>query len=290
MQVIIDPHAGPCPGVNRALGLVEDHLKTPETLHALGAVIHNDQEMQRLQGKGLMVLEQSFIENCDTADQLAGQRVFIRSHGISPQLESKLVNSRARLVDATCGKVKRLHKLVASYYHQGYRIIIAGKKGHPEVSGIAGYCNNEAVIVADIDELPAIKPDDKVLLVSQTTLAREKFIEISKTLQTLHTDTVVSDTTCSYINKRHEQMQKFAASVSVVLLVGGKSSSNTAVLFEICKNANPRSYHIEAPDEINIEWFKPDDKVGITGSASTPVWQLEQVAQFTSSPQGAFNK
>ncbi len=284
MQAIIDPHAGPCPGVTRALGLVEAQLQKPETLHALGAVIHNDKEMRRLQDKGLKVLDQPFIENSSNLEELSKQRVFIRSHGISPQLERKLADSRVCLVDATCGKVKRVQQLAEHYFRQGYRIIIAGKKGHPEVNGIAGYCNNEAVIVANKAELPTIKQGEKLALIAQTTIAREQFIEISAALQALYKDVVVIDTTCSYINKRHQQIQEFAASVNVVLLVGGKSSSNTAVLFKICKKANPRSYHIEAPEDINMDWFDPEDIAGITGSASTPLWQLQQILQFLQVP------
>ncbi|MBN2412068.1 4-hydroxy-3-methylbut-2-enyl diphosphate reductase [candidate division KSB1 bacterium] len=283
MKIVIDENAGPCPGVKRAIRLAEKNLMRSSPLYALGPIIHNKPELERLSKKGLDILDQAEIENGDNLEKIYHKNLFIRSHGISPQLERRLEENHAQLIDATCGKVKRVQKVIQNYYRKGYQIVIAGKKGHPEVVGLLGYCDNNGIVISDTAEMSRIDPLKKTLLVSQTTLSKTKFNEIREKLLTLIENPVINDTICKHINGRHEQLAQFANSVDVLLLIGGKESSNTGVLFDICKKENPDSYRIESPAEIEKKWFHTDDLVGITGSASTPLWQLEAVSTFLKS-------
>ncbi len=283
MKIVIDANAGPCPGVKRAIRLAEKYLTESAPLTALGPIIHNKPEFERLQKKGLDVLDQDEIEKSDNIEKIFHKNLFIRSHGISPQLEGRLEENQARLIDATCGKVKRVQKVIRNYYRKGYQIVIAGKKGHPEVVGLLGYCDNNGIVISDLSEMSRIASRKKTLLVSQTTLSKTRFNEIKERLLTLTENPVINDTTCEHINRRHEHLAQFANSVDVLLLIGGKESSNTGVLYDICKRENSKSYRIETPSEIEEKWFHADDLIGITGSASTPVWQLEAVSTFLKS-------
>jgi len=283
MRVVIDKHAGPCPGVKRAIRMAEENLTESNSLYALGPIIHNELELDRLRKKGLDVLDQAKIESDNNIEKIRDKKLFIRSHGISPQLQSQLTDNHAQLIDATCGKVKRVQNIIQKYYNNGYQVIIAGKKGHPEVVGLSGYCDNKGIVFSDVSEIDKIDQFKKTVLVSQTTLSRTKFYEIRDRLSSLIENLEIINTICRHINRRHEHMARFAGSVDVLLMIGGKKSSNTGVLFDICKTQNSSSYRIESQAEIDKKWFKTDDLVGITGSASTPVWQLEEVSTFLKS-------
>ncbi len=278
MKVIIDNHAGPCPGVTRALKTVEETLEQKNTLISLGPVIHNDRELIRLSDKGLIVEAQETVEAGNIPESFFNNTVFIRSHGVSPRVENLLRDAKVDLIDGTCGIVKRVHRVVQDHFKLNYQIVITGKDGHAEVKGIMGYCDDNGIVVGNIDDLDKVDPDKKTLLVSQTTFDPEKFLEIQDRLELLVKKIKVKDTTCKHIKRKNERLQSFAKSVDVCLMVGGKQSSNTGILFDLIKKNNPNSYRIEGPDDLENSWFKDSDTIGVTGSASTPVWQLEKVA------------
>jgi len=148
MQIVIDTDAGPCPGVRRAIRMVEENLKESNSLNALGPIIHNDMELDRLRNKGLNILDQAEVEKGNNIEKFGYKKLFIRTHGISSQLEHQLIENNAKLIDATCGKVKRVQNIIQDFYNNGYQIVIAGKKRHPEVAGLLGYCDNNGIVVS----------------------------------------------------------------------------------------------------------------------------------------------
>jgi len=290
MRIIIDRHAGVCTGVRKAIKIAEQYLEENQSLYALGALIHNQKEIERLKAKGLDTVPQESVENDAHPDYLRDRPILIRAHGISKNLREKLNAVHANIIDGTCVIVRRIQKTVEDYYRKGYQIIIVGKKGHPEILGLLGQCNNEGIVLQEQEDLSRIR-NVKSLLISQTTLSPDKFYYFRDQVQQRVDDVTVIDTICRQISNRHDRVREFARSVDVVLFVGGKNSSNTGVLHGISLKENPRSYRIESAKDIDPSWLRPEDTVGITGGASTPVWQLEQVRdELEKMPERAKNK
>jgi len=292
MQVIIDKNAGVCPGVDRAIHIIEDVLEENRTITALGPIIHNRYEIDRLSQLGMKTREQSILEKNGDFEPLRKEKLFIRTHGIPKRNYEKLKAEHLNVIDGTCPIVRRLQKRVERYYENGYQIVIVGKAKHPEVIGLLGYCDDTGIVILDEFDFDKIDFSKKSVLVSQTTISQQKFFEIKEKLSPLMNDLEIVDTTCKHINKRHDHLMEFSKNVDVVLVVGGKTSSNTGVLYGICSQANSRSYRIESAGEIRLNWFHEEDIVGITGGTSTPNWQLELVRDYLQkySPLRGFNK
>ncbi|MBN1479401.1 4-hydroxy-3-methylbut-2-enyl diphosphate reductase [candidate division KSB1 bacterium] len=282
MKVIIDTHAGPCSGVKRALRMIEDELKQNNNVATLGPVIHNQVEIDRLNELGVVTLDQESVSQ-NNFNVERGKRMIIRAHGIAKNLRNQLVNAGFELIDGTCPTVLKIQKDIERYYRDGYQILIVGNPNHPEVKGLNGQCDNQAAILQSEDDIDHIRFSDKALLISQTTVAFNKFLAIQKKILQIAPHVIVKDTICRQVNSRHENIRNFAADVDVVLLVGGKNSSNTRVLFEIAKQSNPHTFWIERQEDIDGGWFAGCHCIGITGSASTPVWQLEHIKTYVES-------
>jgi len=278
MKIIIDPNAGPCPGVKRAIRMAEEALQQAETLTAIGPLIHNKEEVARLREKGLHTADQDKVEKHDFSEINQGT-VFIRSHGISQALQKSIIKCNANVIDATCGIVKNIQNQIREKFDQGYQILIVGKPNHPETIGLNGYCDNNGIIIRNENDFDKIDLEQKAFLVSQTTIAQQKFLTLADKIKSMHPHVIVKDTTCRQVSKRHERIQAFAQSVDVLLLVGGKHSSNTSVLYDIAFAVNRHTYWIENSNDIQSDWFTPNITVGITGSASTPLWQLDKIKQ-----------
>lgn len=292
MQVIIDRNAGVCPGVDRAIHIIENVLQENRSLTALGPIIHNRYEIDRLQQLGMKTREQSILERNDGFEPLRKEKLFIRTHGVPKRYYEKFETEHLHVIDGTCPIVRRLQKRVERYYENGYQIIIVGKAKHPEVIGLLGHCDDRGIVILDESDFDKIDLNKKSVLISQTTISQQKFFDIKEKLSPLMNDLEIVDTTCKHINKRHDHLMEFSKNVDVVLVVGGKTSSNTGVLYGICSQANPRSYRIESAGEIRRNWFHEEDIVGITGGASTPHWQLELVREYLQkySPLRGYNK
>ena len=278
MIIEIDPHAGPCPGVKRALRMAEEQLHQGESLVAVGPIIHNRSEMDRLSGLGLTTVDQITVQQGQT-QVLQNRSVFIRSHGISKALFQTVEQESKRIVNGTCPVVQKIQQMIAEYHAEGYQIIIVGKPSHPEVLGLNGHCNNQAVLVQQETDIANVDTRKPSVLLSQTTIAQSTFFKMRDLLLQRMPNLIVKDTTCRQVNRRHENIRNFAKRVDVVLLVGGKQSSNTRVLYEKSRECNPNTHWIESAADLEPRWFSPDDHVGITGSASTPIWQLQQIQQ-----------
>ncbi len=279
MKIIIDPHAGPCGGVKRAIRMVERRLQDHNDIVSIGPLIHNNAEVERLRNKGLETVEQEQVEGGDVST-IKGKRVFIRSHGISEELMQALQDSAAEVFDGSCPKVIAIQKMIRREYDAGRQIVIIGKPGHPEVVGLNGHCDNKGVVIASEKDFDKIDFSRPIFLVSQTTISHRKFIDLMEKMLQITSDIVVKDTVCRQVMNKHEDLRNFAASVDVLLLVGGKQSSNTAVLFELAKSVNPSSYWIEAEKDIDLKWLGSAETVGVSGSASTPMWQMEKIRDY----------
>ncbi len=280
MTIILDHKAGPCPGVKRAIRMAEEELVTSGHLTAVGPLIHNQDEISRLSEKGLKTMDQDQLEQTDPPAGDQNDKLLIRSHGISRDFYDKLKNQNKTIIDGTCPKVAKIHKIIHEHYQNGYQIVIIGKPQHPEVKGLNGHCDNTAVVIQEAKDIEKIDFNKKTLLVAQTTFSHSKFYTLRDEIQKRHPHLIWKDTTCPQVRRRHQHMQEFAASVNVVVLVGGKQSSNTGVLYDISKMVNPRTHWIENQNDVQSQWFEKDDTVGITGSASTPKWQLQQIEHF----------
>jgi (E)-4-hydroxy-3-methyl-but-2-enyl pyrophosphate reductase len=286
LKTVIDSHAGPCPGVRRALRLLEQELRQHDGSVALGDVIHNPAEVARLEAAGLKTVGQEQVEQ-GNFDDVRGRRVFIRSHGVSEQLLRSLEQEKAVIIDATCSTVAKIQKKIRSYFEQGYQILIVGKAGHPEVKGLKGYCQDQAVIISSESDFNKIDGTAKSLLVAQTTVDPSLFKKIGDQLKERLTDLTILDTTCRQVSQRHQNIRNFASEVDVVLLVGGKNSSNTQVLLQAAREINQRTFWIESSADLKKEWFLDQDTIGITGSASTPMWQLYEIQHAVESIDSA---
>ncbi len=277
MKIVIDPQAGFCPGVRRAIAEVETRLQRGESLTVLGSLIHNQREIDRLAGLGLTTVSQDSAQHPQVLATLKGRELFIRTHGIGSALRDYLLESGFDIIDGTCPTVKRVQKLAAEHHRLGEQIIIIGKKDHPEVAGILGHCENMGIVVTGEEDLAAIDPGRETLVVAQTTIGAEEFNRLSGLIAGLLPRVTFMDTTCPFITRRYHQIAAFAVQVDLLIFIGGRESANSKVLFEICRQKNPRSYRIESPVELDPAWIRPEDMIGITGGASTPQWQFEEI-------------
>ena len=301
LTVDIDTNSGFCAGVIRAIGKAEEFLKEGERLYSLGAIVHNDAELSRLVGKGLVTIDKEDLEEMVAAD---GEVLLIRAHGEPPQTYATAESLGFKIIDCTCPVVLKLQQRIKDAYlrHQEEgkgQIIIFGKIGHAEVLGLIGQTDGTAVVVDNIAMLEnyvkegIIKLDVPTEVFSQTTKSPAEYSRLCTRLEEMMAGynelsverfkgrglLNVHNTICSQVATRHERLSKFALEHDIVIFVSGKASSNGKVLCDLCKSLNIRTYHIDSVSEIKREWFRADDKVGVCGATSTPKWLLEEVAQ-----------
>ncbi len=269
MDFYIAKTAGFCFGVKRAVeNLTEEAKKS--SISTLGPIIHNNFVVEDLKKRG--------VQSIDTLDELKpGNRLAIRTHGVGGDVIESIEKKGIEYIDLTCPFVKKIHNIVAEKYNEGYRIVIVGDKNHPEVIGINGRCGYSAVIADKSDDLTdKFSKDDKVCAVSQTTLDRNTFENVINFLKNTCQNLLVFDTICSATNERQQEAAKIAQNVDLMIVIGGKHSSNTNKLTSICRTFCSNTYQIENfedfPQDINIP-----KKIGITAGASTPSCIIKEV-------------
>ncbi len=284
MKVNIDKNSGFCWGVVRAIDLAEKELAESGKLYSLGDIIHNPQEIERLGEKGLRTVSHKDLENIKDA------KVLIRAHGEPPSTYDMAKKSGLEIIDATCPVVTKLQERIRKFYDDGYQVVIFGKKDHAEVIGLRGVCNDEAIVIKSVDEaLKYVDFSRKTVLFSQTTMDKPTFYAIKEalskkvenlvvgTMEEIASAFLAKDTICGQVSGRDKKLREFAAQSDVVVFVAGKTSSNGKVLYEICKEENPRSYFVENENGLRPEWFDGAETVGVTGATSTPQWLMEKV-------------
>ena len=283
MKVTVDQHSGFCWGVVRTVEIAEQELEKSGELHSLGPIIHNPEETARLREKGLDVIGLSDLE------KLGGKTVLIRAHGEPPSTYAKARALGVTLIDATCPVVTKVQERLRKFYDKGYQIVIFGKKDHAEVIGLVGHTNNEAIVIRSIEEAAQVDPSRKTVLFSQTTMDKATFYDIARVLKErirefeigTFEETAVEfhakDTICGQVSGRDKKLREYARANDVMLFVAGKESSNGKVLYEICRQENPRTHFVEKPADVRREWFEGADTVGVSGATSTPQWLMELV-------------
>jgi 4-hydroxy-3-methylbut-2-enyl diphosphate reductase len=278
MKILIDPHAGFCPGVKHVITLAERQLADDNILLSLGEIIHNPIENERLESKGLQIVNEKIFDNKTILTD--SKRLLLRAHGEPPSTFVKAKRKNIDLIDGTCPIVKRSQDAARSYLEKGFQVVIVGKANHPEVLGIVGHCKGRAIVVSEMKDLQKLDGKMKTFVLAQTTISNIYFHKLIKAMQNKGLDLTVQNTICRFVSNRIKKVKKFAQKCDLLILVGGKNSSNTKVLYETCHKVVSNLFWIEKPIEIQRNWIKKGNIIGITGSASTPLWLLEETKEY----------
>ena len=277
MKVTVAKSAGFCFGVKRAVDTVYQQLEKGERVFTLGPIIHNEQVVQELEERGV-----EMINSLEKLADIKGGTVVIRSHGVSEKVIRQLEKYDIKVVDATCPFVSKIHRIVQEKYKEGCQIIIIGNKTHPEVEGINGWCENSAVVLETIEEAESFRPypQKKLCIVSQTTFNYKKFKDMVDIFGKKSYDILVMNTICNATEERQTEAGTIARQSDAMLVIGGKHSSNTQKLYEICSKECPNTYFIQTLDDLNLEQFQSFRSVGITAGASTPNNIIKEVQSY----------
>ncbi|MBP7176122.1 MAG: bifunctional 4-hydroxy-3-methylbut-2-enyl diphosphate reductase/30S ribosomal protein S1 [Thermoclostridium sp.] len=273
-KIIVAKTAGFCFGVDNAVKMAMKTLHAhPNKTLTYGELIHNRQVSERLAADGVHA-----IQNIDQLEK--DEHVVIRAHGIGEAVYKELKEKQVHTHDATCLYVKRIHKLVAEKHREGCEIIIVGDKNHPEIIGINGWCDNQALIVSEPDEALALPQNDRsACIVAQTTMKPEKYEEIYKFIKKKFANAIKFDTICSATEKRQQEAREISQQADLMVVIGGKNSSNTQKLYEICLANCPLTYKIETMADIPPLAIKHNYTIGVTAGASTPDWVIKEVVE-----------
>ncbi|MBN2366708.1 MAG: 4-hydroxy-3-methylbut-2-enyl diphosphate reductase, partial [Calditrichaeota bacterium] len=210
----------------------------------------------------------------------SGEKILIRAHGEPPETYRILQEQNLSVIDGTCPIVRRSQLLARSYFEKGYLVILVGKKGHPEIIGINGYCENKTLVIETPEEVDTIPSGKKLFVMAQTTAHPETHTKIIEKIRKKGHAFESKNTICKYIINREAEFVEFIRECDIVLVVGGKNSSNTGVLYKNALREQKQTYRIEKPEELDFNWFKFQDTVGITGGTSTPPRLIEQVKKI----------
>lgn len=271
----IDPRSGFCNGVVRAVQQAENYLQYSNHLYSLGAIVHNSVELDRLKEKGLEIL------SIEDVKQLHDDVLLVRAHGEPPETYELAHRNNLQVIDCTCPVVLKLQERVRTTWERiretDGQIVIFGKKGHAEVNGLVGQTGGKAIVISSIEEAANLDFTRPVALFSQTTKDPDEFQRIADFIRARRSDAEVYDTICRQVAQRHKSLVEFARKHNVILFVSGHESSNGKVLFDLCHGVNARTWWLENASQIDMDWFRDGDSVGICGATSTPKWQLEEI-------------
>ncbi|MCX6251171.1 MAG: 4-hydroxy-3-methylbut-2-enyl diphosphate reductase [Bacteroidetes bacterium] len=285
MKVSIDQHSGFCFGVVYAIEVAERELERGEKLYCLGDIVHNNMEVNRLKGLGLVIIEHEDLAH------LHDCKVLIRAHGEPPETYETALRNNIELIDASCPIVLNLQNDIRHGYREmeekGGQIVIYGKEGHAEVNGLKGQTNDQAIIINHEDDLEKIDFTRPIRVYSQTTMSLDGFhriIELIKGKMILASsgasiDFIWNDSICRQVANRSGLLRDFASRYDVIIFVSGKKSSNGMFLFEVCRSVNPRTYLVSDKDELMGNWFEGATDAGVCGATSTPMWLMEKVGE-----------
>lgn len=277
MEITVAKTAGFCFGVKRAVEKVYDQIATgKKPIYTYGPIIHNEEVVQDLEEKGVQV-----INSKEELEALKEGVVVIRSHGVGREIYELLERQGLELVDATCPFVKKIHKIVREQCEAGRRVIIVGNEHHPEVEGIKGWGNEYTLAVESLEEFEnlALRPDEKLCIVAQTTFNYNKFQELVEIIKKKGYDISVLDTICNATEERQTEARKIAAESDLMIVIGDKHSSNTQKLYEISKKECANTYYIQTSKDMDYHQIQSINNVGITAGASTPNNIIEEVSK-----------
>lgn len=284
MRVTIDKYSGFCFGVVYAIQMAEGILEEENSLYCLGDIVHNNKEVDRLNEMGLKIINHEDLQG------LSDCKVLIRAHGEPPSTYTIALENNIQLLDASCPVVLKLQHQIKEGYEEikelDGQVIIFGKEGHAEVTGLLGQTKNNAIIVTTTDDLDKIDFSKSIYIYSQTTKSPKAYKEICdviaervKMVQGTDVKYIVHDTLCRQVSGREPQLKQFSKDNDVIVFVSGQKSSNGKMLYKSCKQENEKSYFISDVNEINSDWFAGANSVGICGATSTPRWLMENVQE-----------
>lgn len=275
VQIEIDSGSGFCFGVTTAIQKAQEELAKGETLYCLGDIVHNGMEVKRLHESGLVTI------NHDDLRRLHDVKVLLRAHGEPPETYELARRNNIEIIDATCPVVLALQRRIKKQYdnHTNAQTVIFGKNGHAEVLGLVGQTNSDAIVIEKFDDVRQLDFNKDIYLYSQTTKSLDEFHRIIDYIQQ-HISPEATfrsfDTICRQVANRMPNIANFATKHDLILFVSGRKSSNGRVLYNECKSVNANSYQIEDADEIDFEWLKGVQTIGICGATSTPKWLMEK--------------
>lgn len=275
MEITVAKSAGFCFGVQRAVDSVYKELKENSgKIYTFGPIIHNEQVVEDLNKKGIEVI--------DTVEQLKEIKegtVVIRSHGVAKEIYDVLEQQKLKMVDATCPFVKKIHNIVLDESNNGKTIIIIGNDNHPEVEGIKGWVNGEVIVINKEEQIEklSLPEQTKACIVSQTTFNHNKFKYLVEIIRKKGYDITVVNTICNATHVRQVEAQKISSKVDGMIVIGGKNSSNTQKLYDICRNECENTFYVQTVKDLNLHELKSLKSIGITAGASTPKNIIEEV-------------
>ena len=289
-HIEIDDSSGFCFGVTTAIKKAEEKLAEghSEALYCLGDIVHNGMEVERLHRQGLITINHEQLKNLHHA------KVLLRAHGEPPATYELAQKNDIEIIDATCPVVLQLQRRIKRQYEEVKKIrdeqvertpqiVIFGKPGHAEVLGLVGQTEGSAIVIEHLKEVEQLDFQRDIFLYSQTTKSLDEFHRIIDYIQQHISPTATFksyDTICRQVANRMPNIASFASKHDVILFVCGRKSSNGKVLFNECKNVNPNSYLIERADEIDMQWMKDKNTIGICGATSTPKWLMEECREY----------
>ena len=275
MEITVAKSAGFCFGVQRAVDSVYKELEENSgKIYTFGPIIHNEQVVEDLNKKGIEVI--------DTVEQLKEIKegtVVIRSHGVAKEIYDILEQQKLKIVDATCPFVKKIHNIVLDESNNGKTIIIIGNDNHPEVEGIKGWVNGEVIVINKEEQIEklSLPEQTKACIVSQTTFNHNKFKYLVEIIRKKGYDITVVNTICNATHVRQVEARKISSKVDGMIVIGGKNSSNTQKLYDICRNECENTFYVQTVKDLNLHELKSLKSIGITAGASTPKNIIEEV-------------
>jgi 4-hydroxy-3-methylbut-2-enyl diphosphate reductase len=284
MKVDIDNDSGFCFGVVKAIQMAESELEKGKSLYCLGDIVHNKVEVERLESMGIITIGHEEFK------KLHNSRVLFRAHGEPPETYEIAKKNNIEIIDATCPVVLNLQKKIRCGFDEisgeSGQVVIFGKKGHAESIGLVGQTGGKAIVVEQAEDLDRIDYTKAVYLYSQTTKGKKGYKQFQQEIRKRmvaaqgfeNINFVSFETICGQVSNREPRLREFARKFDVILFVSDKESSNGMMLFQVCKEANPRTYFITKKEDLNMEWIKDARSAGICGATSTPKWIMEDVA------------
>ena len=267
MKIELAENYGFCFGVKRAIKIAEENTNAA----TYGPLIHNSKEIARLD-KDFKV---GLVEDFKTFK--SGDKAIVRTHGIVKEELEDLKQNGVDVVDATCPFVTKPQEIAHEMSEKGYDVVIFGDESHPEIKGVKSYATHGATVVTSIEELENMKFHERIALIAQTTRKVEDYMQIANYLIPRHKEVRVFNTICNATFENQEAVRKLSKKADVMLVIGGKNSSNTKQLFSIAKENCSVSYHIEDENELDMQWFRDKKYCGVTAGASTPDWIIQNV-------------
>lgn len=274
MAVKLVPALGYCHGVQKALRLASEALEDSKChpVYSLGSLIHNDQEVQRLEKLGLHVVS--------SLEGLNDGTLIIRAHGVPPEVFEEAERRGLEILDGTCTQVRRAQEAAKELLQAGKRVVVYGDRKHPETIGILGAVGGNAEVVENTQDARELSgPIRNIGILCQTTKSSEIFREICSILRERSEEKFVEcrETACPMVWKRQGEAREIAADTDIMVVVGGRQSSNTRRLAESCEQSGAKTYSVETAEDLNPSWFPAGKSVGLTAGVSTPLWLVQQV-------------